>query len=107
LLSLQNLYNMNNQLYLRNVASLEYDASRCTGCLMCIEVCPHNVFRMTGRKAEVVSLDSCMECGACALNCIAGALTVKQGVGCASAVITGYLKKGEPTCSCGGNDKCC
>jgi len=98
---------MNNQLYLRNVASLEYDASRCTGCLMCIEVCPHNVFRMTGRKAEVVSLDSCMECGACALNCIAGALTVKQGVGCASAVITGYLKKGEPTCSCGGNDKCC
>lgn len=98
---------MNNQQYLRNVVSLDYDASRCTGCRMCIEVCPHNVFRMAGRKAELVSPDSCMECGACALNCIAGALTVKQGVGCAAAVISGYLKKSEAGCTCGGEVKCC
>jgi len=98
---------MNNQLYLRNVASLEYDASKCTGCRMCIEVCPHSVFRMAGRRAEVVNLDSCMECGACALNCIEGALTVRRGVGCAAAVISGFLHNSEPTCDCGGDVKCC
>jgi len=62
---------------------------------------------MEGRKAEVVNLDSCMECGACALNCIYGALTVRRGVGCAAAVISGFLHKTEPTCDCGGDVKCC
>ncbi len=98
---------MDTQRYLKNVATLEYDASRCIGCRLCIEVCPHNVFHMSGKKAEVVNPDKCMECGACQLNCVTGALKVKQGVGCASAVIYGFLKGTDPSCDCGGGESCC
>jgi NAD-dependent dihydropyrimidine dehydrogenase PreA subunit len=98
---------MDNQRYLRNVATLQYDISRCIGCRLCIEVCPHNVFRMTNKKAEIADLDSCMECGACVLNCETGALAVDHGVGCAAAVISGFLKGTEPACDCGGSGNCC
>ena len=37
-------------------------------------------------KVKIVDLDSCMECGACALNCSAEAITVTPGVGCASYI---------------------
>ena len=97
---------MDNQRYLRNVATLEYDASQCIGCKMCVEVCPHNVFRMTHKKAEIVDRDKCMECGACEINCITDAIKVNQGVGCASAVISGFFKGTEPTCDCGSEASC-
>lgn len=98
---------MDTQRYLKNVATLEYDPALCIGCRLCIEVCPHNVFRMAGKKAEVIDVDKCMECGACELNCEPGALKVKQGVGCASAVIYGFLKGTEPNCDCGEGQSCC
>ena len=84
---------MDNQKYLRNVATLEYDPSRCIGCSLCVEVCPHNVFMMAGKKALIIDRDKCIECGACMVNCRPGALWVNQGVGCASAVITGFFKE--------------
>lgn len=98
---------MDTQKYLKNVVTLEYDPSLCIGCRLCIEVCPHNVFRMSGKKAEVMNRDKCIECGACQINCVTGALKVNQGVGCATAVISGFLKGGEPTCDCGGDTTCC
>jgi len=98
---------MDTQRYLKNVASLEYDPSLCIGCRLCIEVCPHNVFKMAGKKAEIIDRDKCMECGACVLNCVPGALAVNQGVGCAAAVISGFLKGTEPNCDCGGGEACC
>ncbi|MDX2444931.1 MAG: mercury methylation ferredoxin HgcB [Bacteroidales bacterium] len=97
---------MDNQVYLRNVATLEYDSSKCIGCKMCIEVCPHNVFRMMSKKAVVVNKDKCMECGACEINCITHALKVKQGVGCAAAVITGFIRGTEATCDCNCGPSC-
>jgi ferredoxin len=41
-----------------------------------------------------------MECGACALNCPAGALKVDAGVGCAAAIIYSWITGKEPTCGC-------
>jgi hypothetical protein len=41
-----------------------------------------------------------MECGACARNCVPGALRVKVGVGCAAAIIGGLLRGTEPACGC-------
>ncbi|MHB1412253.1 MAG: mercury methylation ferredoxin HgcB [Thermoleophilia bacterium] len=98
--------------YLAKAATLDYDAGKCTGCRMCVEVCPHQVFVIENRRARITDTDRCMECGACALNCEAGAISVDAGVGCASAIINGMLTGGEPTCGCdsgesGGSSSCC
>jgi len=98
---------MDNQKYIKNVVSLEYDISKCTGCQMCVIVCPHNVFKMTDKKAEIINRDRCIECGACEINCASNALTVNQGVGCAAAVISGFFKGTEPNCDCGAGSSCC
>lgn len=93
--------------YLKNVASLRLDAARCNGCRMCVIVCPHAVFVVENRKAIIVDLDACMECGACAQNCPEDALTVTAGVGCAAGVIQGAIKGTEPTCDCGTDTSSC
>lgn len=98
---------MDNQRYLKNVATLEYDASLCIGCRLCVEVCPHNVFRMKDKRAEILDKDKCMECGACAINCSPQALTVEKGVGCAAAVIFGFINGTEPNCDCGPSSSSC
>jgi len=75
---------------------------------MCLKVCPHDVFELSGKKAHIKRRDYCMECGACALNCPVKAITVKTGVGCASAVINSVLRNTEPSCGCSGsNAGCC
>jgi NAD-dependent dihydropyrimidine dehydrogenase PreA subunit len=85
--------------YLEN--TLVYTPEKCNGCARCVEVCPHAVFQMNGRKAVLVHLQNCMECGACQMNCVTGAITVESGVGCASAMILSALTgKKEVTCDC-------
>jgi len=89
--------------YLENVSTLQLDQEKCIGCGMCAVVCPHGVFEIEEHKAQVVDLDTCIECGACAGNCPVEALQVKAGVGCASAIINGWLTGEEPNCDCGGS----
>lgn len=77
---------------------------------MCLQVCPHHVFRTEGRKVQIQNRDGCMECGACARNCPTGAISVRSGVGCAAAVINGMRRGTAPTCGCSENEKnttCC
>ncbi len=87
--------------YIRNGETLALERELCNGCGRCVEVCPHEVFAMEDGRAVIVDRAACMECGACANNCEAGALRVKAGVGCASAVIGGMLRGTSPTCGCG------
>jgi NAD-dependent dihydropyrimidine dehydrogenase PreA subunit len=84
--------------HLPGVATLKLDTVRCNGCRICTEVCPHGVFEIENQKAAIVDLDACMECGACAVNCESGAITVQSGVGCATAIIYGALTGREPVC---------
>lgn len=63
-------------------------------------VCPHAVFEIVDKKARIIDIDDCMECGACALNCQSGAISVKSGVGCAAAVLNGILTNSSPSCDC-------
>ena len=84
--------------YMKNVVTLQLDSSKCTGCGMCIAVCPHRVFRKEGDKVAISDRDACMECGACARNCAFSAITVEAGVGCAAAILVGFLTGTEPTC---------
>ena len=92
--------------YLKNVSTLSLNPEKCIGCTMCLEVCPHNVFTLIDRKCVIVNKDSCIECGACVNNCPAQALSVKPGVGCASAIIKGWLTGTEPSCDC-SDGSCC
>ncbi|MFZ5425651.1 MAG: mercury methylation ferredoxin HgcB [Thermodesulfobacteriota bacterium] len=100
---------MDRMRYLPGVATLKLDEDACTGCGTCREVCPHGVFGHGTGKARIEDLDACMECGACALNCREGALSVSQGVGCARAIIHGWITGGPPSCDCGGDggSTCC
>jgi len=77
--------------YLENVATLSLDPAACVGCGRCVEVCPHQVFAVTERKARIVDKDACMECGACAKNCPPAAIDVDAGVGCAMWIIDKWL----------------
>jgi len=86
---------------MKNVATLNFEPEKCAGCGKCIEVCPHGVFTIQNRKAVISDKNSCMECGACAKNCPVSAVNVEVGVGCALAVILGWITGKEPGCDCG------
>lgn len=96
--------------YLEDIITLEFDAAKCTGCQQCTWVCPHGVFVMDGNRAKLVDRGACMECGACERNCAFDAIHVQSGVGCASAIIASWFRRGEVACgpsddSTGGS--CC
>ncbi|MFO7850289.1 MAG: mercury methylation ferredoxin HgcB [Spirochaetia bacterium] len=92
--------------YLKDVVTLEFDPERCSGCGMCIEVCPHEVFVPAGEIVEVQERDRCIECGACMINCASGAIRVQAGVGCAAAILDGIIRNKEPSCDC-SSAGCC
>ena len=89
--------------YLENVVTLQLDSEKCVGCGICLTVCPHGVMELRDRKALLIDRDACIECGACARNCPVAALTVKAGVGCASAIIHAWFTGEEPSCDCKGS----
>ena len=92
---------MKNLIYLKDVVTLQLDNNKCTSCGMCLDVCPHAVFKMNGKHITIQNRDACMECGACNLNCPASAISVQSGVGCAAAVINSMFGRNSAECSCG------
>lgn len=92
--------------YLKNVVTLQPDHSRCTGCGICLTVCPQQVFSLQDKRSVITDRDACLECGACARNCAYGAISVRAGVGCACGIIMGRLKKGKAS-SCSAESDCC
>lgn len=92
--------------YIDGAAILRLNEATCIGCGNCAVVCPHRVFALQGTKAAIVDADGCMECGACAANCAAGAIHVNpdDGCGCAALIINGWLSRflNRRTNVCGG-----
>jgi len=90
--------------------TLNLDIGRCINCRRCTQVCPHAVFGEGEDHVTLVRPASCMECGACALNCPVQAITVKSGVGCAWAMISAAIRRKDMDsgeCSCGGDEGSC
>ena len=86
--------------YLPDVVTLVLDEEKCIGCGMCLDVCPHEVFRRNNGRVSLADRDGCMECGACARNCPVEAVYVQAGVGCAAAVINTALGRDGDSCCC-------
>jgi NAD-dependent dihydropyrimidine dehydrogenase PreA subunit len=86
--------------------TLQYDSELCTGCEMCVDVCPHAVFALHDGVVEAVRADACIECGACERNCPAGAIRVQSGVGCATAMMLAALRVKKEV-SCNSDTPCC
>lgn len=91
---------MKKEIYLKDVVTLALDSDKCTGCGNCTVVCPHGVFVIKEKKAEIIERDACMECGACSQNCPFEAISVRSGVGCAQGIIKGMRQGSEPSCGC-------
>ena len=72
--------------YLSGVTTLHLFEDRCSGCGMCVVVCPHGVMAIENGFASIADRDACMECSACLRNCPEEAITVQAGVGCAQAI---------------------
>lgn len=83
-----------------SVNTLRLDETRCTGCGICLNVCPHGVFAQEVRVVRLVKPQACMECGACQQNCPFGAIQVESGVGCAASMIRAALT-GQKEATCG------
>jgi len=53
------------------------NADKCTGCGMCIKVCPTQATSGEKKKAHTIDNDKCIRCGACIESCKFDAITVE------------------------------
>jgi NAD-dependent dihydropyrimidine dehydrogenase PreA subunit len=54
------------------------DEEACTGCGVCIDSCPSEVFEMEDEIAKAVRVDDCTACRLCETDCPAEAITVEE-----------------------------
>jgi NAD-dependent dihydropyrimidine dehydrogenase PreA subunit len=54
------------------------DKNKCDGDGTCVNVCPQQVFKLEGGKAEPVNMSECINCQTCVENCPQQAITVQE-----------------------------
>ena len=57
-------------------AAIQIDESKCTGCGICVQVCP--VEAITVQRAATIDLEICTGCGSCVAECPNGAISVEE-----------------------------
>jgi len=80
--------------YISGVSTLKIDAEKCTGCGRCVESVPwrRDIHNHCARIMAIGQLHGMR--GLPLKTASFGALSVKNGVGCAVAMITGLMTKG-------------
>lgn len=63
---------------MKYVADVIVDRELCTGCGICVDECPSNVFDMEDDLAEPNRLEDCTACKLCELDCPSEAIKVKE-----------------------------
>ena len=50
---------------------VKIDSSICTGCRLCFEICPEDVFQIirNSKVPRVARPEECFHCGACVMDC--------------------------------------
>jgi MinD superfamily P-loop ATPase len=56
---------------------VEVDSEKCTGCGVCIDVCPAGAVNLEKGCAYILT-SHCKCCGACAVECPPGAISLQQ-----------------------------
>jgi len=87
------------------INTLQFFPKLCTNCGLCSKVCPQGVFESGETAARMINRASCIECGACMINCEPGAIKVQAGVGCAASMILAALT-GQKEPACGSSSGC-
>ena len=59
------------------VLGLEVDAGRCTGCRLCVELCPTRALEMAGGVPRLRDRDLCLACLGCMAVCDQRALRLR------------------------------
>lgn len=57
--------------------SIKIIVEKCTGCSLCVKVCPFGAINMVNKKA-VIDYDKCTLCGACVDSCKFDAIDLKR-----------------------------
>ncbi|MFX1450776.1 MAG: ferredoxin family protein, partial [Promethearchaeota archaeon] len=63
---------------LQPYGEIKIEREKCIGCLVCIEVCPRDVyvFNKNDKKADLINPERCINCNACVKRCLAQCLMI-------------------------------
>ena len=51
------------------MGAVAIDAGRCSGCSLCVKVCPADAIVLVNKKSQVKEAMECMACGDCVAVC--------------------------------------
>jgi len=54
------------------------DADRCSGCALCVPLCPFGALRREGKRKIALDRAACFGCGTCRVGCARGALALED-----------------------------
>ncbi len=54
----------------------ELDEEACTGCGVCVDICPSEVYQLVDERPQPVDPEECIECRACEEQCPANAIVL-------------------------------
>ncbi len=60
------------------MVSVKIDKDLCTGCGVCIEICPYKAIELTDNRAEYILMEQCFSCGHCQAVCPVEAVSMDE-----------------------------